>query len=149
MPGGLRDVFIDELADTSALTMGSISLLTSPAVVDLIQTAVDIGARCKGRVDLRALMPHARTVVNRIDARAAKLREQLVPRVKAAIADRRCQGSTDMWTDDQQKRHFIAITLSFTNEQGTASETYDLDVAQFPSSRIEYPKWRAAILNTP
>ncbi|KAK3931917.1 Transposable element Hobo transposase, partial [Frankliniella fusca] len=134
VPGPLRDVFIDKVADTCALTMGSIKLLTSPAVVELIQVAVDISSRCKGRVDMQQLMPCATTVINRIDARAQSMMTKLVPRVKQAIAEGRCQASTDMCTDDDQKRHFIAITVTFVDEEGKYSETHDLVVAKFPSS---------------
>ena len=133
VPGPLRDVFVDKVADTCALTMGSISLLTSNAVVELIQVAVDIGARSKGRVDVRSLMPHATTVMSRIDARAAAFRKELVPRIKKAIAERRCQASTDMWTDDQQKQHFITVTTTFNDEEAKECETHDLVVAKFPS----------------
>ena len=85
-------------------------------------------------------MPHATTVINRVNTRANTFREKLVPRVKQAIADKRCQASTDMWTDDQRKSHFIAITVSFLEEakEGevkNAAETYDLVVAKFPSDQ--------------
>ncbi|KAE8738854.1 hypothetical protein FOCC_FOCC015658 [Frankliniella occidentalis] len=73
--------------------------------------------------------------MTRIDSRAVELRNKLVPRVKAAIADNRCQASTDMWTDDQQKRHFIAITVTFIDEAREEPETYDLVVAKFPSNQ--------------
>lgn len=37
-PSGKADlVFVDKVADTGALTMGSINLITSEAVVDMIQ----------------------------------------------------------------------------------------------------------------
>ncbi|KAK3929827.1 Transposable element Hobo transposase, partial [Frankliniella fusca] len=134
VPGGLRDVFVDKLADTCALTMGSIHLLISEPVVDLLQTAVDIGARCKGRVDMRSIMPHPKTVMAHIDTRAETARLALVPRVRAAIRAGQCQGSTDMWTDDNCKQHFVAITVSFTNEEDVASETHDLTVAKFRTS---------------
>ncbi|KAK3912065.1 Transposable element Hobo transposase [Frankliniella fusca] len=134
VPGALREVFIDKMADTCALSMGSINLLTSPAVVELIQVAVDISARCKGRVDVQELMPHPGAVVTRIDTRAQSKREILVPRVKKAIAEGRCQASTDMWTDDDQKRHFIAITVTLADEEGGSSDTFDLVVAKFPTS---------------
>ncbi|KAK3917805.1 Transposable element Hobo transposase [Frankliniella fusca] len=134
VPGALREMFTDKMAKTCALTMGPIQLLTSPAVVSLIQTAVDISVRCKGRVNVKELMPHATTVVNRIDARAEHMRKVVVPRIKQAIADSRCQASTDMWTDDEQKRHFIAITTTVVDEQGEVPETHDLVVAKFPSS---------------
>ncbi|KAK3933238.1 Son of sevenless-like protein 1 [Frankliniella fusca] len=64
-----RGTFVDKLADTCALTMGSVNLLTSPAVVGLIQTAVDISACCRSRVDVQDLMPHATTVMSRIEPR--------------------------------------------------------------------------------
>ncbi|KAK3926359.1 Transposable element Hobo transposase [Frankliniella fusca] len=136
VPTVLRGTFVDKLADTCALTMGSVHLLTSPAVVGLIQTAVDISARCRGRVDVQDLMPHATTVMSRIDTRADMEMKRLVPRVKKAIAEHKCQGSTDMWTDDDQKRHFIAITVTFVDDEKEecVAETYDLVVAKFPSA---------------
>ncbi|XP_034250235.1 uncharacterized protein LOC117650746 [Thrips palmi] len=130
----LRDVFIDKVADTCAESMGAVHLITSEAVVDLMQTVADIAARCKGRIDVRNIMPQANTVMNRIDSRAKKFVQELVPRVKKAIEDMRCQAATDMWTDDNEKKHFIAITVAFVDETGKASETHDLVVAQFPSA---------------
>ena len=38
-----------------------------------------------------------------------------------------------MWTDDQQKQHFIAITTSFNDEEAKDCEAQDLVVAKFPS----------------
>ena len=45
VPGVLRNVFVDKVADTSAVTTASVNLLTSDAVISLIQTAVDISVR--------------------------------------------------------------------------------------------------------
>ncbi|KAK3926013.1 Transposable element Hobo transposase [Frankliniella fusca] len=151
VPGGLRDVFVDKVADTCALTMGAVNLLTSDAVVDLLQVAVDIAARCKGRVDVRALMPCANTVLARIDSKADSATAELVPRVRAAIRDKRCQESTDMWTDDQCKQHFIAVTVTSTNEEavGVASETHDLVTAKFPANvKATSEKIRGAMVET-
>ncbi|KAK3931216.1 Transposable element Hobo transposase [Frankliniella fusca] len=79
-------------------------------------------------------MPGRNTVMSRIESRAAEATAEIVPRVRAAIRDGRCQGATDMWTDDQSKNHFNAITVSFTNEAGDASETHDLATSKFPSN---------------
>ncbi|KAE8737322.1 hypothetical protein FOCC_FOCC017214, partial [Frankliniella occidentalis] len=77
-------VFIDKVADTCALTMGAVEMLTSDAVVDMVQTAVDIAARCKGRVDVRALMPSRTTVMAHINTRADEATVELVPRATGA-----------------------------------------------------------------
>lgn len=131
----LRDTFINKMADTCGMTMGSLNLLTSDAVVDMIQCAVNIASRCKGgRINVAELMPDATTVMARVDKRATHFLKELLPRIKLAIAEKRCQAATDMWTDDNQKRHFIEITVAFVDEAGKKTEIHDLVVAQFPSS---------------
>lgn len=72
-----------------------------------------------------------RPVVNHVSDRAEKLLDKLVPRVKAAIDNKRCQASYDMWTYDNVKSHFIVITVTFMNE---TAETYDLVTAKFSSA---------------
>ena len=101
--------------------------------LDTVNTGTSPTVVTKGRVDVRALMPNASTALNRIDILAATARAKLVPRVRLAIRDGRCQVSTDMWTDDEQKQHFVAITVSFVDEKGQACETHDLVTAKFPS----------------
>ncbi|KAK3931217.1 Large envelope protein [Frankliniella fusca] len=46
VPNALREVFVNKVADTCALTMGAVDMLTGEAVVDLLQTVVDIATRC-------------------------------------------------------------------------------------------------------
>ncbi|KAK3930856.1 Transposable element Hobo transposase [Frankliniella fusca] len=133
VPSGLRDVFVDKVADTCALTMGAVDLLTGDAVVEMVQVAVDIATRCKGRVDVRALMPSRVTVMDRIDARAAAATKELVPQLRVAIREDKVQGSTDMWTEDHSKNHFLAITTTYTDEAGQP-QTHDLATTKFPAS---------------
>ena len=39
-----------------------------------------------------------------------------------------------MWTDDQQKQHFIAVTVSFVDDEDKGTEAHDLVVAKSSSS---------------
>lgn len=102
-----------------------------------MQLAVDISASCKGRVDMADLVPHEKTLMAEIGRRAKSCRAELVPRIKEAIKDKRCQASTDMYTDEQNQHHLIAITVHFNDkdwENGeNQGESYDLVVAKFPT----------------
>ena len=82
IPPLLQSRFVNKLADTCALTMGSVHMLTSEPIKALLQLAIDITAACKGRVNVDDLVPHETTVMNRVGERATECRRKLVPRVQ-------------------------------------------------------------------
>ncbi|KAJ1530248.1 hypothetical protein ONE63_005171 [Megalurothrips usitatus] len=128
-----KSLFVDKVAEFCASTMSSMNHMTGDALVQLVQTALDIGFHAGGRVDARELVPKdTSTIADRIDAQADVAREEVMKRVKEAINDKRCRCTTDMWTDDENHFNFIDVTAHFSNSNCSGQESHFICMAKFP-----------------
>lgn len=48
---------------------------------------------------------------------ANTIKQKILPEVRAAMEERRCAATTDMWTDDYKKRCYITVTVHYINDE--------------------------------
>ena len=82
----------------------------------LAQELIDVGATY-GKVPASAVIPCANTVTNHCKTSAGEKREAFTTQIKAHLKNGGTVGmTTDMWTDDYRKIHYLAITCHFIGE---------------------------------
>ncbi|GAA6091513.1 zinc finger protein 618-like [Tachysurus ichikawai] len=78
------------------------------------QCLINIGSRY-GRVDASSVLPHRQTVCNRAKATSSEKKENLSKNINKAL-DYGIAITTDMWTDEFNKRAYTAFTGHFIND---------------------------------
>lgn len=112
-------------AEACAEGMMSFESMTGDGMVRFAQTLVDIGARCGPKpVDAKQLMPCATSMSNYVRDEAARVREEVVPTVKAAMAENACAATVDTWTEEKTKQHFISFTVHFVDKEWVLQSEY-------------------------
>jgi predicted Zn-ribbon and HTH transcriptional regulator len=79
---------------------------------DLIQACIDIGVKY-GRVDASSLMRDPKTISKYISEQANKFTKELVQEVIPFIQRRQAAATTDCWTEDFSKEHYLALNVHF------------------------------------
>lgn len=136
LPASVKSTLIEKLAEVCGEEMCTPEVVTCPAMVRVIQAALDIGRAygASGKINAAELMPHRTTVTRHLKDMAKDKRKELVERVKHAIKEKRCHATTDMWTDEHKNNHHICVTVHFANDE-YETENHDLLTAQFPYSK--------------
>jgi hypothetical protein len=85
--------------------------------VSLAQELVDIGAS-KGRVDVRQLLPCRQAVCNKVEELADEAKSKFMPLLDEAVAKNGLAATTDMWTQENKKVHFLTVICHMFNSKG-------------------------------
>ncbi|KAE8746809.1 hypothetical protein FOCC_FOCC006444 [Frankliniella occidentalis] len=145
VPKRIKDVLVDKLAEKCARDLSSLNSTVGVGMTGVVQAALDIGSACPGAqaVDI---MPSASTVRQRLCDLTDAARAQVVVKMRAAIQDKRCSATTDMWTDKYRNFHYIGVTSHFFNEN-FEQESWGLCTPKFPcSSRTTGENIREALV---
>jgi len=86
--------------------MRSFSTFTGPYFTKIVQVAIDVGAKA-GQVDAETLVCDRTTISRMIAKRAMKAKSVLYPKILETIIDGRAAATTDFWTENYTKKHFM------------------------------------------
>lgn len=69
-----------------------------------------------GDRDVTSVLPHPTTISRNVSAIKTEKLEKLVPVLEKSIGNGECSASTDMWTEDHKKNHFLTMTAHYFDE---------------------------------
>ncbi|KAK3929532.1 Transposable element Hobo transposase [Frankliniella fusca] len=101
-----------------AKDMAPFQSVNGEGFVELVQKLLDIGYQAAGRIDASLLMPNRTTVSRKLEDLAGEVKLKFVPMVQKAIDNNTCAASTDMWTQENTKHHFLTVIVHTTNSMG-------------------------------
>uniref|UniRef100_H2ZY74 Hermes trasposase DNA-binding domain-containing protein n=1 Tax=Latimeria chalumnae TaxID=7897 RepID=H2ZY74_LATCH len=81
--------------------------------IELAQELINVGATY-GRVSASSVLPHPSTISRRCRDIAEQKRKELIPQINdILLSDVSVGMTTDMWTDDYRKIHYMAVTCHY------------------------------------
>ncbi|KAK3907808.1 Transposable element Hobo transposase [Frankliniella fusca] len=116
VPGKVKSEVLKMSTLYCATDLASFQSVEGEGFLNLAQSFVDIGAT-HGRLDVRRMVPHRTTVTDKLEEIAGDIKLKFVPRAREAIAAGRCAATTDMWTQENKKVHFLAVILHILNSE--------------------------------
>lgn len=69
-----------------------------------------------GDMDVSCILPHPTTISRNVAAVRADKEEKILPVIESAIERGECSATTDMWTEDHKKNHFLTMTAHYFDE---------------------------------
>lgn len=69
-----------------------------------------------GDMDVRSVLPHPTTISRNVAAVKKERLEKLIPVIEKSIRNGECSATTDMWTEDHKKNHFLTMTAHYFDE---------------------------------
>lgn len=84
----------------------------------LIQHIWSMGA-IYGDMDVSCILPHPTTISRNVAAIKEKKQQKILPVIEDAIIRGECSATTDMWTEDYKKNHFLTMTAHYFDENFT------------------------------
>lgn len=82
----------------------------------LAQALISIGAKYGNNADLLDLIPDPTTISKRIEIKAEEKINDVKKEVQEAVTNEVASITTDLWTDNFVKRHFLCVTFHFMKE---------------------------------
>ncbi|KAK3920035.1 Transposable element Hobo transposase [Frankliniella fusca] len=98
-----------------ATDLAAFSSVEGEGFLALAQKLVDVGVDA-GRVNVRRLLPDRTTVSKNLDQLADEAKVVFVPRMQKHIETRTCAATTDMWTQENKKHHFLALKVHMSDD---------------------------------
>jgi len=91
------------------------NIFDGPHMKNLIQKAVDLGAKY-GSFDAGKLISHPTTISRALKAIADDKRQEISPTICNYIKCNMCAATTDLWTENFHKRHYITVTAHYIDD---------------------------------
>jgi len=82
---------------------------------NVIQTVVDLVAE-NGRIDAAQLISHPTTISRAVSSLADQKRHEIMPEIRRVMQRGMCAATTDLWTEDFSRRHYVTVTLHYITE---------------------------------
>jgi len=116
VPAQYKKTILENCIRVCAKDLRPYRMFETSSFCQLARSLIEIGAK-HGHCDVKDILPSGVTVSRATLERCLVLKQELLPRVKQAIAMAfACGASTDMWTDDFKKVSYTCITLHFIDE---------------------------------
>lgn len=129
LPKPAQDIIVEKCVAMCARDLRSYGTIGGKGFIDLAQTLIDTGATY-GKVSAKAVLPHPSTVSRHMAETAKSLREKIMPEVIARITEGECAATTDMWTCNARRNHYLTCTVSYFVDWTLRSRV--LFTTQFP-----------------
>uniref|UniRef100_H3A0S7 BED-type domain-containing protein n=1 Tax=Latimeria chalumnae TaxID=7897 RepID=H3A0S7_LATCH len=105
----------------------SFETVSGKRFIELVQELISVGATY-GRVSASSVLPHPSTISRRCRDTAEQKRKELIPQINDILI---VIMTTDMWTDDYRKIHYMAVTCHYVTPDFKL-KAKDLATTMFP-----------------
>lgn len=116
IPVEVKHKFVDDCVDMCCWDMRPFDIVSGKGFVKVAQTLINIGAKY-GAVDADSIIPHRQTVCDRAKQQAAADKENLAEVIQKIIEEGGIAVTTDMWTDEFNKRVYTVLTCHYISEK--------------------------------
>ncbi|XP_044069250.1 zinc finger protein 618-like [Siniperca chuatsi] len=116
LPLDVKSKLVDDCVDMCCLDMRPFDIFTGKGFLQVAQTLINIGAK-HGAVDAEAIVPNRQTVCDRAKQQAAADKEQLSEVIHKVMEDGGIAVTTNMWTDEFNKRAYTVLTCHYISEK--------------------------------
>lgn len=111
----MKQIFRDACVDVSAADIRPFNMFSGPQFTNLIQKAVDFGVKY-GNFEAADLLSDPTTISRACKARAVVAKEEIIPEILEMAEKDVLAATTDLWTDNYRKNHFLTLTVHYINE---------------------------------
>ncbi|KAL0146912.1 hypothetical protein M9458_057851 [Cirrhinus mrigala] len=116
IPLQVKSKFVDYCVDFCCTDLRPFDIVSGEGFTKVAQGLINIGARY-GSVDANGVLPHRQTVCDRAKKQAMVEKEALSEVLKSAVHDNGGVAiTTDMWTDDFNRRSYTVLTCHYITE---------------------------------
>jgi len=126
-----KENFKEACVELAAGDLRPFATFSGPHFKKLIQVAINAGAEC-GKFDASEIISDATTISRCVSARADKARVYALSILRDEIDHGRVCASTDLWTDNYVKRHYITLNVHFINKNWEL-KSFVLFTKKFPA----------------
>lgn len=110
----IKKLVTEKLVEFCAKDMRPFSIVEGEGFRNLVQFLWSMGAIYGNQItDITCILPHPTTISRNVAAIKEEMMQAVIPIVKSAIEHDECSASTDMWTDNHKKNHFLTMTTHF------------------------------------
>ncbi len=131
VPAHVKSEVTDACVELCCRDLRPFDIVSGDGFHTVAQCLINIGSRY-GRVDASSVLPHRQTVCDRAKATAKEKKEILSKKINKAL-DCGIAITTDMWTDEFNKRAYTAFTGHFINDDWKL-ESRVISTAEFDST---------------
>ncbi|KAL1249344.1 hypothetical protein QQF64_020349 [Cirrhinus molitorella] len=131
VPAHVKSEVTDSCVELCCRDLRPFDIVSGDGFHTVAQCLINIGSRY-GRVDASSVLPHRQTVCDRAKATAKEKKEILSKKINKAL-DFGIAITTDMWTDEFNKRAYTAFTGHFINDDWKL-ESRVISTAEFDSA---------------
>lgn len=82
----------------------------------IAQHFLSMGAAC-GDMDVTEILPHPTTISRNVKKIKGQKLEKMLPTIQKAMELEECSATTDMWTDDRKKNHYLTMTAHYFDKE--------------------------------
>lgn len=116
----LKKLMTRKLVEFCAKDMRPFEIVQGEGFRHLAQFIWSMGAIHGNRItDVTCILPHPTTISRNVAAIKEEMLEKLIPVLEDSIEAGQCSASTDMWTDNHKKNHFLTMTAHYFDRNFT------------------------------
>lgn len=119
-PAALKKLMTKKLVEFCAKDMRPFEIVEGEGFRQLVQFIWSVGAMHGNEItNVTSILPHPTTVSRNVATIKEDMMKRVVPEIKNSMEAGECSASTDMWTDDHKKNHFLTMTAHYFDRNFT------------------------------
>lgn len=119
-PATLKKLMTKKLVEFCAKDMRPFEIVEGEGFRQLVQFIWSVGAIHGNEItDVTSILPHPTTISRNVAAIKEDMIKRVIPEVKNSMENGECSASTDMWTDNHRKNHFLTMTAHYFDRNFT------------------------------
>lgn len=105
----------EKLVEFCALDVRPFEIVTGRGFTSMVQHFVSVGARL-GELDVTTILAHPTTLSRNVSEMKNKKHVELFPIIQKAIKNNECAATSDGWSDDYKKNHYLSMSVHFFDD---------------------------------
>lgn len=111
-----KKIITDKVVEFCATDVRPFEIIAGHGFLRLAQHFVSLGAKY-GDFDVKRIIPHPTTISRHVSHVKNLKQQEIFPIIQQAIQNKECAATTDGWTEDHKKNHFVNMTVHYFNDK--------------------------------